>query len=109
MEENDYFIKEEKIEENKEGIKNINIDDINGDNIAKKSINDYNEDEKDIILENKDKKNEEIKKDNKENNKEEILENNIENNKEDNKNEIKEEEKKEIQDKDEIKDEKRLK
>jgi len=108
MEENDYFIKEEKIEENKEGIKNINLDDINGDNIAKKSINDYNEDDKDIILENKDKKNEEIKKDNKENNTEEMIENNIENNKEDNKNEIKDEEKKEIPDKDEIKDEKRV-
>jgi cysteine protease ATG4 len=88
MEENDYFIKEE----NKEGIMNIKKDEINTDNIVKKSINDFDEDEKDIILENKNKKKEEIKKDNIE----------------DNKNEIKEEEKKEIPDKDEIKDEKKV-
>ena len=88
MEENDYFIKEE----NKEGIMNIKKDEINTDNIVKKSINDFDEDEKDIILENKNIKKEEIKKDDKE----------------DNKNEIKEEEKKEIPDKDEIKDEKKV-
>ena len=88
MEENDYFIKEE----NKEGIMNIKKDEINTDNIVKKSINDFDEDEKDIILENKNIKKEEIKKDDKE----------------DNKNEIKEEEKKEIPDKEEIKDEKKV-
>jgi cysteine protease ATG4 len=88
MEENDYFIKEE----NKEGIMNIKKDEINTDNIVKKSINDFDEDEKDIILENKNIKKEEIKKDDKE----------------DNKNEIKEEEKKEIPDKEEIKDDKKV-
>jgi cysteine protease ATG4 len=71
---------------------NIKKDEINTDNIVKKSINDFDEDEKDIILENKNIKKEEIKK----------------NDKEDNKNEIKEEEKKEIPDKEEIKDEKKV-